>query len=328
MESVLTTVTADDPEMRCIRIMKEKGDMTCRIRIRASIKLRDEHFTPGMFMRTHLPLPAASEQQSDIVIEKFYPENGIIDAEDASNRTICWEENMEENHEFYVEYSYVHKAIFHDTTNMTPSDEQPSFYTEELAPHIVFTPYIKHLAAELTDGITNPLEKARAFYDFITKNMKYTFMPPYFLIEDIAENCAKSFTGDCGVFALLFITLCRYVGIPARWQSGLAVDPEFCGSHDWVQFYIAPYGWLYADTSFGVASTRIGNEERRKFYFGNLEPYRMVSNHAFQEEFSIPKDHWRNDPYDNQRGEMETSTHGFTEREFDTNQEILLHEEL
>ena len=134
--------------------------------------------------------------------------------------------------------------------------------------------------------------------------------------------------GDCGIFALLFITLCRCVGIPARWQSGLAAEPDFCGCHDWAQFYIAPYGWLYADASYGVSATRLGKEERRQFYFGNLEPYRMVANHAFQEEFTIPKDHWRADPYDNQSGEMETSHRGFTFREYEQTHRILLHEEI
>lgn len=47
------------------------------------------------------------------------------------------------------------------------------------------------------------LERARIFYDFITLNMKYTFMPAYFILENIAEAAARSYTGDCGVFALL-----------------------------------------------------------------------------------------------------------------------------
>ena len=63
---------------------------------------------------------------------------------------------------------------------------------------------IKALAAELTEGVTDPMEKARRFYDFISLNMKYTFMPGYFILENIAETCARNFTGDCGVFALLF----------------------------------------------------------------------------------------------------------------------------
>ena len=53
------------------------------------------------------------------------------------------------------------------------------------------------LCEELTEGITDPLMKARAFYDFITKNMYYTFMPSYITQEFLAESCARNYTGDC-----------------------------------------------------------------------------------------------------------------------------------
>ena len=51
------------------------------------------------------------------------------------------------------------------------------------------------------------------------------------------------------------------------------------------------------------AAVRAGKEERRKFYFGNLDPYRMVANRQFQAPFTVGKAHWRADPYDNQVGE-------------------------
>ncbi len=313
---------------RVMRIMKEQGSMSNKIRIRASVKLKDEHFVPGMFMRAHLPIPCACEQQSQITIEAMYPENGHVAPEDALQRTICWEENMAENHEFWVEYSYIHKATYHDVSKIVPDPVQPDFCTEEEGPHIVFTPYIKALVKNLTDGLTDPLEKARRFYDFISLNMKYTFMPAYFVLENIAETCARNFTGDCGVFALLFLTLCRCAGIPAQWQSGLTAEPDFIGGHDWVRFYIAPYGWLYADTSYGTGAVRAENEERRKFYFGNLDAYRMVANNAFQAPFTMDKVHWRGDPYDNQLGEMETTDHGFNWQEYVRFKEILQCEEI
>lgn len=330
LPGVESSVTNKDNLLnRCISIMKEKGSMSNRIRIHAAMRVKDEVFEKGMFIRAHLPVPAACEQQSDIVIEKVFPENGMIAPEDAPQRTVCWEEYMEENHEFYVEYSYIHKATFHDTENMGPANvEQPSFYTQEEAPHIVFTPYIKELAATLTKDVTDPLEKARIFYDFITLNMKYTFMPAYFNLENIAETCARNYTGDCGVFALLFLTLCRCVGIPACWQSGFTAEPDFCGGHDWVRFYVEPYGWLYADTSYGVAAVRVNNEERRRFYFGNLDPYRMVANNEFQVPFTIDKKHWRADPYDNQVGEMETTDRGLSFEEYERSKVTLLCEEL
>ena len=314
---------------RTIEKMMEKGSMTNRIRIRAKMKVNDEVFEKGMFVRAHLPIPANCEQQSQIRIEKVYPENGQIAPADAPQRTVCWEENMEENHEFMVEYSYLHKAVYRDTRQMEPSDEiQPDFHTQEEAPHIVFTPYIRELVKNLTEGVTDPLEKARIFYDFITFNMKYTFMPAYFGLENIAETCARSYTGDCGVFALLFITLCRCAGIPACWQSGLTAEPDFCGGHDWVRFYVAPHGWLFADTSYGTGAVRLEKEERRQFYFGNLDPFRMVANSEFMAPFTVDKDHWRADPYDNQVGEIETADRGLCYEEYTREKVTLLCEEV
>lgn len=303
--------------------MRENGFMTNRIRIRATVKVKDEVFQPGMFIRAHLPIPCACEQQSDIRIEKVYPEHGIIAPEDALQRAVCWEETMQENHEFVVEYSYLHTARYHDLTGGKGIPGAYDFCLEEQAPHIVFTPYIKALVEELAGDVTDPLEKARTFYDFITLNMSYTFMPSYFLLENIPDTCAQNFNGDCGVFALLFLTLCRCAGIPAQWQSGFTAEPDFCGGHDWVRFYVEPYGWLFADCSYGVSAKRNGDEERRNFYFGNLDPYRMVCNNAFYVPFTTEKTFWRADPYDNQVGEMETGERGLTYEEFERSKAVL-----
>ena len=308
--------------------MKQNGSMTNRIRIRATVKLKDEFFYPGVFVRAHLPIPSACSQQSDIRIESLYPETGIISPEDAGQRTVCWEETLSENTEFEVVYSYLHTAKYTDAYHLPGSTGTLNQDVHEQAPHIVFTPYIKSLVDELSEGADTDLEKARRFYDFITLNMHYTFMPSYVVLENIADACAKNHTGDCGVFALLFLTMCRCAGIPAQWQSGLTAEPDFIGGHDWVRFYAEPFGWLYADTSYGTAAVRAGKEERRQFYFGNLDPYRMVANSVFYENFSVPKQHMRADPYDNQLGEIETAERGFAFDEYIRSKEILLCEEV
>lgn len=327
VESALSGSQGDSRLDISMKKMKQNGSLTNRIRIRATVRLKDEFFTPGMFLRAHLPIPAACQQQSDIRIEKIWPETGRISPENAPQRTVCWEETMEENHEFGVEYSYLHTAVFTDAYHGSGIPGSYDFDVQEQAPHIVFTPYLKALCAELTEGLTDPLAKARAFYDFITLNMKYTYMPDYMVLENMAENCARNFTGDCGIFALLFLTLCRCAGIPAQWQSGLTAEPDFIGGHDWVRFYVEPYGWIFADPSYGTAAVRAGREERRQFYFGNLDPYRMVANAAFQTNFTIPKEQWRADPYDNQLGEMESADRGYTFGEYERSKEILLCEE-
>jgi transglutaminase-like putative cysteine protease len=308
--------------------MQEQGSITNRIRIRATVKLKDEFFTPGMFIRAHLPIPSACQQQKDIQIEHISPAHGMIAPENSNQRTVCWEENMVDNHEFEVVYSYLHTAKYTDAYNGKGQCGEYDFDLQEQPPHIVFTPYIKALCQELTHGISDPLQKAKAFYDYITLNMKYTFMPAYFVLENIAETCARNFTGDCGIFALLFLTMCRCAGIPAQWQSGFSAEPDFCGGHDWVRFYVEPHGWLFADCSYGVAAQRNQNEPRRKFYFGNLDPYRMVANSAFAAHFTVDKDFWRADPYDNQVGEIETDDRGLTYEEYERSKVVLSCEEI
>ena len=89
-----------------------------------------------------------------------------------------------------------------------------------------------------------------------------------------------------------------------------------------------PYGWIFADPSYGTGAVRTGKEERRQFYFGNLDAYRFVANSAFQTNFTIPKAQWRADPYDNQLGEIESATRGFDFDDYVRSKEILLCEEI
>ena len=180
----------------------------------------------------------------------------------------------------------------------------------------MFTPLIRAMCQEIVGDETNPLLKAKRIYEYVTDRVRYSYVRRYSTILSIPEYAAVNQKGDCGVQAVLFITLCRCAGVPARWQSGLFAAPYDIGGHDWAQFYVAPYGWLYADLSFGGSAHRLGNEERRAFYFGNLDPFRMPANLAFQHEFIPPKQFMRNDPTDNQYGECEYNDRALTLKEY------------
>lgn len=184
-------------------------------------------------------------------------------------------------------------------------EDMPCHYLGEQLPHIHFSSYLKGITEEITGGETDPLRKARRIYDYITTHLMYSFVRSYFAIPRLVDYAATGWKGDCGIQALLFITMCRIAGVPARWQSGLYTRPEDPGCHDWAMFYAEPYGWLYADCSFGGSAERMGCEERRRFYFGNLDPFRMPSCCQFQADFIPPSEGLRQDPYDNQTGEAE-----------------------
>lgn len=296
----LTPDPASGVRGKVIAAMKEQGHLDATITLRATIG--PEHpADPEAEMLAWLPIPAACEQQSGIEILDATPGAEFAHS-DAEQRTVFWH-GKAGNGPFSVTYRYHIRAEYLDMDHLTPDAVQPTFCTEEQAPHILFTPWLRSLCAELTEGCDGPVEKARAIYDYVTTHTNYRYQPAYACLESIADNCAKSGWGDCGVMALLFITLCRIAGIPARWQSGLYVTPQGASSHDWAQFYIAPYGWLWADCSFGSGAHRRGDEERRRHYFGNLDPLRMVANREFYAQLTPPDEFWRNDPYDNQVGE-------------------------
>ena len=73
--------------------------------------------------------------------------------------------------------------------------------------------------------------------------------------------------------------------------------------HDWTQFYVEPYGWLYADPSNGLMKS--DKEEIRWYNFGNFDRYRLIVNSNYGMELEPKKTHFRSETVDFQRGEVE-----------------------
>ncbi|MBQ8556156.1 MAG: transglutaminase domain-containing protein [Clostridia bacterium] len=296
-----------DPMMHEI---KEKGSLSRRITLETSLYVDKEDFVPGQYL-AHLPFPAACAQQSEIVLLDGDPDG--IAAEDAPARTAHWQQSLGEWREFRLRYRYVSTIRYADPLN-APVPDAPLYpaaapvCADDLAQSgafIRFTPYLRSLAREIAGEETAPARLAWKVYEFVTTKVEYSFMRDYFQVDDLGDYCAVNLKGDCGLQALLFINLCRILGIPARWQSGMAVEPGYTGSHDWAQFYLEGWGWLFADCSYGGSAYRYGNAERHRFYFGNIDPMRMAANREFQAELTPEMHALRVDPYDNQSGELE-----------------------
>lgn len=313
-----------------IKNMKRTGSAAMRFRIRHTLTPDIGAVRDGERVRVHLPLPieAGSQQPVEAIKLLSASHSGKISPPGYPQRTICFDELYRPGMSFSVEYEYENHAAYSDTyaaplTRNSADGDALSAFLREKYPHIVFTPYLRALAEELRGASTEPLETARRFYDWITSNVRYSYMRPYRWLEMIPEYAALNFRGDCGVQALLFITLCRVSGIPAAWQSGMYVTPERVSSHDWARFYVEGRGWLFCDPSFGGGAKRAGSEERRRFYFGNLDPYRMAANSEFQHPFEVGKRFDRSDPYDNQSGEIECETRALSDGEFTFTREVI-----
>ena len=296
-----------------IRIMQEKGSRAFRYEVEYWMKLEPHAEKPGKTIKIWFPYPVACESQPEDEI-KLLSSSHPVTVTGTCHRTAYMEVPCEAGAIYSVTYSFVNRARYTsldlNRTEYPPageglSPEELAFYTGEQYPHIRFTPFIRELAAEIAGDEKDPLRLARRVYDYICERIRYSYVRDYLLIENIPEFVLMNGYGDCGTMGLAFITLCRALGIPAKWQSGSACYPDSIGSHDWTQFYIAPYGWLYCDPSYGEGAARSGNEIRRNHYFGNLDPYRLVASNEFQQPLTPDKAFCRMDPYDNQSGEAE-----------------------
>ena len=308
--------------------MKRRGHAKFRVELHEEMSIESDRLTPGETLHIHLPLPVVDAQVKEARLLSTTHTAAFVAPEDEAHRSVYFELPYEPGMTVGADMAYVIDAPYVEPDPAKVSREQPSFDTEEVAPHIVFTPYLRALAKEIVGDETNPLKKARLIYNFITTQAVYRFMPPYLTVTNIPEYFCSGLRGDCGVQALTFITLCRLCGIPARWQAGLYTPPSGTGNHDWARFYAAPYGWLFADCSFGGSAWRAGDHDRWNFYFGNLDPWRLPLCRDFQQDFNPPKKFLRCDPYDNQNGEAETLTRGLTRDEIETDSWIIHSENL
>ena len=287
-----------------IQKMKKEKDVSCKIHIQTSIQIDSAFQKPGKMIRVWLPIPKEYAQVESLKILNM-SHACIINDNSVDQRCIYIEKEYEKDEVFSVEYEFINHMHYDDLDPNIVTNQHPDTCLEKQVPHIVFTDYLKALAKEIVGNETNPLLKAKKIYEYITSHVMYSYVRAYATLPCIPEYVLTGLKGDCGLQALSFITLCRIVGVPATWQAGLYTTPNTIGNHDWARFYVAPYGWLYADCSFGGSAYRNGNKERQDFYFGHLDPFRTPCSSKFQGAFVHEKTFLPNDPYDNQNGEAE-----------------------
>ena len=287
--------------------LAEEGMRAFRFTVKMKLKIKEEFERVGEEITVHIPYPAICDcQPYSELIESSHP----VYISEAGHRTAYIKTVLKKDEEFFVTFKFDRIVRYIDLDYERVDDEQPSFYTEESLPHIRFTPYLVELANKIKGDETNPLKIAKRVYDYITENINYSYLRDYLYIDQIPEYVLKNGKGDCGAQALSFITLCRILKVPARWESGCRVGPNINSIHDWAQIYVAPYGWIPVDLTDGGGARRNLDPLKREYSFGNIDPYRMTTCNDFQLGFDPPKRFMRCDPYDNQLGEAEYNDYG------------------
>lgn len=285
-----------------------------RLRITYTISVKPDMVPAGEMVRCWLPYPRTDHpRQKDVkLISTSLPEYKIA-PEKYSHTTLYMEQPAVagEPTVFSETFEYTICGEWHkiDPEKIEPyntNSKEYKKYTSEREKHIIFTPEMRALAAKLTEGETNPYLKAKKIFTWINENFPWASAREYSTIENIPEYVVANRHGDCGQVTLLFVTLCRICGIPAHFQSGFVVHPDWWNLHDWGQVYFEPYGWVPVDQSFGVRDYA-DSEAERDYFLGGVDSWRMIVNSDYGMPLYPKKIYPRSETVDFQRGEVEWS---------------------
>ena len=288
-------------------------------KITMTLSVKPNAVPAGDTIRCWLPYPRSYPFQTDVHFLNASSKPLWIDRADSPIRSIYFEQPAVKDSStvFQVAYTYRMYSVVMEPDPAkilpyNPKDPAVQVYTKEQRPHVVFTPELQTLAHKIVGAETNPLKQAQKIYRWIAKNIVYSYANEYSTIPNISMYTYRHRYGDCGQEALLFITLARILGIPARWQSGWYIFPHEENIHDWAEAYFEPYGWIPVEPYMGIWISRYAatytleqKEALLNFYFGNLDHFRLIFNSNHGQKLFPPKKYFRSDNVDFQRGEVE-----------------------
>ncbi|MGY1457358.1 transglutaminase-like domain-containing protein [Luteimonas sp. A534] len=281
-----------------------------RVRVTQSLTVKPDAVPAGETVRAWLPFPRAIPgQQEDIQLQATVPASHQLAPASTLQRTVHMEAPAVagEPTEFSVTYELTIKAQYVDIDpeRVVPAGITPELapYVAERAPHVLFSDAMRLKSAQVVGDETNPYRIAQKLFAAVD-SIPWAGAREYSTITNIGEHALEQGHADCGQQTLLLITLLRMNGIPARWQSGwIFSDGEYNNMHDWGWLYLAPYGWVPMDVTFGRlpgADAGIAG-----FYLGGMDAYRIAFNDDYSREFVPAKRHSRSETVDLQRGEAE-----------------------
>ncbi len=286
-------------------------------RVRFTLRVKEGHprLKKGAEVRCWLPFPQEYRQQRQVKLLSAVPAEAAVAPNGHPQRTVYFEATVDNSGTapaFTAEFEFVTSAYTPqlDPAKVEPYDTTSELYrkfTAERPPHIVFTPEVKKLAEEIVGAEESPLEKAMRVFRWVSQEIRWCSEMEYSTVPNLSAKGIARGEGDCGVQGMVFITLCRAAGVPARWQSGWQSKPDRWNMHDWSEFYVEPWGWLPADASNGLQEYE--DVRVREFFCGHMDPYRLIVNLDYGRELDPPKHSFRSEPNDFQRGEIEIDGH-------------------
>lgn len=290
----------------------------------------------GDTLRVWMPVPLGTDacpRQRDIQILDASPARYVLSGGRSLHNTIYMEApapapgdtaHFEYVGRFITSGAYVPAAAIAEAVRPYRTDGEIYRRYTRLpdGPHIV---RMDSLAQAVAGGETNPFLCSEKVFDYIIDSYPWAGAREYSTISCIPEYVVRERHGDCGQVALLYISLMRSLGIPARWESGWMLHPGEVNLHDWAEVYFEGVGWVPVDVSFG-RYTGASDPETAGFYSHGIDSHRFASNKGVGDRLYPPKRYVRSETVDFQLGEVETSRGNLYYPAWSSNLEVIAQE--
>jgi transglutaminase-like putative cysteine protease len=282
-----------------------------KMEITYTVTVNPDAVPEGEKIRCWLPWPKLDHaRQKEVKLLSTSNPEYTLAPDTAIHSTIYMEERSKKGVPtvFQISLDYVSSAQYFNMSgiHILPYDKTTDNYkkyTSEQLPHICFTDEIKRLADSIAGSDNNPASIVRKIYFWFKENIPWAGALEYSIIQNIPEYVIKYSKGDCGQQTFLFMSLLRYKGIPARWQSGWMMSPDYQNLHDWCEVYYEGTGWLPVDVYCDLQKSK--NPLIRDFYLSGIDSYRLIVNDGVAGPLHPEKQFMRSEPNDFQRGEVE-----------------------
>lgn len=290
------------------------------MRVTVKMKVMPEALPAGENVRIWLPYLKDKDVYSNVKLESVYPSDYIITPASYARRSIYFEmpsngrDTLKAGYTLtFTSYNRYFKELEYQVKPYDTSSLIYKKYTSQRRRHVVFTDKIKALTDSIIGDETRPYEKVKKIWCWINDHITWAGARDYSTIPNIPMYVLKNGHGDCGQFSLLFITMARYAGVAAKWQSGWMLHPGNLNLHDWAEVYYEGVGWVPVDQSFGYAGgdtdkSDTGQKEDIKFFFSKgLDAYRYIVNDDYGDFAPLypAKIYPHSDEVDFQMGEVE-----------------------
>lgn len=284
-----------------------------KMKARYTLTVNANAVPDGELVKAWLPFPRKDiDRQTNVKLLATSQPDYILSDDKTAHTSLYMEQKAVagEPTVFWIDFEFSSRGEWFNLSEIeaTPYDKNNTLiqtYTAEQKPHIRFSRTIRQLTDSITRNTETPIEILRAVYRHIATNYPWASALEYSTIANIPEYVIENRKGDCGQVALLLITMLRYKGVPARWQSGWMTHPGEVNLHDWAEIYFEGTGWVPVDISFG-RGPEVPIQSGREFFMSGIDSYRLYINSGFSGEFYPGKRFPRSETVDFQRGEVES----------------------